>query len=160
MGEALCPQTVLKCARLYSHRHVPRHLAHLREDIAADATLRVVEKTTRGIPVSAHMWRWAVIDSMRSACGDRRTHTGRARSEAFRVDPDTLTTESNHDLEWCVSRLREAWPALTSQQRASVTHWLMDEVTPGIHPSVACRHRIAAFKRVRGVAGGSHGGVS
>lgn len=152
MGEPLCPATILKCSRIYSHRYVPRHLAHMRDDIAADATLRVLEETTRGFRVSTTMWRWAIYDSMRSMCGDRRTRAGRARSEARYTDPDSLATDdSAGDLAWCVARLREAWPTLTSQQQLSVTHWLLDEVTPGIHPSVACRHRIAAFGRVRAV---------
>ena len=152
-SEPLCPVTVLKCAAIYSRRHVPHRLAHLREDIAAGATVRVMERVSQGHMITASVWRWAVTDEMRSTCGDYRTRKGRSRAGAHHVDPDTLTTESAvGELEWCVARLRETWPALTAQQRASVTHWLLDEVTPGMHPSVACRSRAAAFDRVRGAA--------
>lgn len=151
MPEPLCPATVLKCAAIYSRRHVPHRLAHLREDIASGATVRVMERVAQGHMITASMWRWAVTDEMRSTCGDYRTRKGRSRAGAHHVDPDTLTTHDSDvgDLEWCVARLREAWPTLTDQQRSSVTHWLLDEVTPGMHPSVACRSRAAAFERVR-----------
>lgn len=146
----LCPVTVLRCARIYARRGVPQHLAHLREDIAADATLRVLEKTSRGVPISKHMWRWAVTDSVRAACGDRRTVTGRARSGARRSDPEALTVESSAaDVTWCVTRLASVWPRLTPVQQDSVTHWLAGEVTPGVHPSAACRARAAAFELIR-----------
>lgn len=148
--EPLCPVTVLRCATIYSRRHVPHRLAHLRDDIASGATVRVMERVSQGHMITTSLWRWAITDEMRSMCGDYRTRKGRSRAGAHHVDPDTLTTDSDAgDLGWCVSRLRDAWPSLTEDQRRSVTHWLLDEVTPGIHPSAACRHRAAAFQRVR-----------
>lgn len=148
--DGLCPEQLQRSARNHTRRLVPPTLAHLREDIAADAIVRVLERVSQGHPLSHAGWRWAVIDALRAERGGHRTRAGRARASARYVDADALTTENAvGELEWCVARLREAWPTLTDQQRSSVTHWLLDEVTPGMHPSVACRSRAAAFERVR-----------
>lgn len=145
----LCPITVLEVAKAHSCR-VPYHLRHWREDIAASAVLEIVELHARGILASDLVWRLAISNAVRQICGDAR-YSGRAAATHVPNALDALAAHglSPDDRGWCLSRLSDVWETLTPLQRASVTHWLCGEPTPGVSRSSAANARTTAWRRLR-----------
>ena len=145
----LCPAIVLEVAEAYSYR-VPYHLRHWRDDIAAAAVLEIVELASSGIRASDLVWRRAISTAIRQICGDVR-FAGRAAATHV---PDALDALASHGLSpddrgWCLSRLSDVWETLTPLQRASVTHWLCGEPTPGVTKTSAANARATALRRLR-----------